>query len=170
MSLSHHHSHAHTFRHARAHAVASASHARANSMHTPARQPHTPCGPSASACPAACERVCVMSVRYIPPRGVTPPPGVKISGRSKHPVCHQNKTQYATEAPPLPTHKATNVHPQRLHRTRTNAVAREHATDRANSRLAPASMAPSRPHRAHSHAAQEGKARELGKQYLGYSA
>ena len=96
-----HSSHTHTSRHAQAHTITSASHARASSMHTPARQPHTPRGLSASACPAACERLCVISVLYVPPRGVTPPAGVKISGRSKLPMRPQSKTKFATEAPSL---------------------------------------------------------------------
>ena len=75
-----------TSHHAQPRAIASASHARASGMHTPTRQPHTPCGPSVCACPASCVRLCVMSTSYLPPHGVTPPPGVKTSGRSKKPL------------------------------------------------------------------------------------
>ena len=137
MPLSHHPPHAHTFRHAQAHTIASASHARASDMHTPARQPDTPCGPSATVCPAACERLCVIPIPCIPPHGVTPPPGVKISGRSKLPMRPQSKTKFATEAPSLCYKNTSTVHPQRLHSTHTNTVARntqptgrKHATRR----------------------------------------
>ena len=86
MPFFHHTSLAHTSHHAQPRAIASASHARASGMHTPTRQPHTPCGPSVCVCPASCVRLCVMSTSYLPPHGVTPPPGVKTSGRSKKPL------------------------------------------------------------------------------------
>ena len=113
MPLSYHPSHTHTSRHAQAHTITPVSHARASSMHTPARQPHTPCGLSASACPAACERLYVISVLYVPPRGVTPPAGVKISGRSSFQCAHKVKLNLlpkrhhcATKTPPMYTHSA----------------------------------------------------------------
>ena len=114
MPFFHHTSLAHTSHHAQPRAIASASHARASGMHTPTRQPHTPCGPSVCACPASCVRLCVMSTSYLPPHGVTPPPGVKISERSKQPLRLKKATNIATKAPPLRTHGATTAHPQRL--------------------------------------------------------